>query len=94
MKTKITNAADAMEALSENFEALITGKRKPDIAREVTNNIGKMINIKKTQVVDKLRTGDKRPIAWLDDEPAISEEGKKLLDQQKQRDGIPMTFNK
>lgn len=68
MIQKITNAQDAMDALSENYEQLIMMKRKPDFAREVANNIGKMIGLAKTQVIEKMRTGDKTPVQWLADD--------------------------
>lgn len=65
MITKINNAQDAMNALSENFEMLVIGKRKPDFAREVNNGIGKMISLAKVAVIEKVRNGDNTPIAWL-----------------------------
>lgn len=65
MITKIRDADDAFSALEENFELLVTLKRKPDFSREVTNTIGKMISLAKTQSIDKIRTGDTTPIEWL-----------------------------
>ena len=67
MKTKISNSEDAMTILSENLEMLLTGKRKPDFAREVNNGIGKMISCQKTKIIERLRTGDKEPLEWFKD---------------------------
>lgn len=66
MITKIKNADDAYSALNENFEKLVTGKRKIIEAKEVNNTIGKMISIAKTQVMDLIRRSDaKSEIPWL-----------------------------
>jgi hypothetical protein len=65
MITKINNANDAMAALSENFTGMVEKKRTIALAKEVTNNIGKMVNLAKVQVVEKMRTGDKEPLVWL-----------------------------
>lgn len=91
MITKINNASDAMDALSENFELLTTGKRKPDLAREVTNNIGKMINLVKTQIVEKVRTGDSEPIQWLKSSDHIDVNA--LIEKQKERESKPLEFD-
>lgn len=63
--TQINDASDAMLALNQNFNMLVTGKRKILEAKEVNNSIGKMINLAKAQVVDALRTGNTDPILWL-----------------------------
>lgn len=62
---RINDAHDAMAALNQNYNFLVTGKRKILEAKEVNNTIGKMINIAKAQVMDALRTGNEDPIPWL-----------------------------
>jgi hypothetical protein len=63
--TTINDAHDAMTALNQNFNMLVTGKRKILEAKEVNNSIGKMINLAKAQVMDAIRTGNTDPITWL-----------------------------
>lgn len=68
MITKIKNSTDAINALNENLEGLLTGKRKLLMAKEVNNTVGKVTNIVKMELMQKMVTGDKTPLAWFTNE--------------------------
>jgi hypothetical protein len=80
MITQIANAQDALAALNENFEKLVKKERNPLMAKEVNNTIGKMTNVVKTQLAQKMWTGDRKPILWLSDSDTnkLTSEMKKL----------------
>jgi hypothetical protein len=65
MITKIYCADDAQQALNENLEGMLTGKRKLDLAKEVDNNIGKHIALVKFELADKIRMGDKTALKFF-----------------------------
>jgi hypothetical protein len=81
MITKINNPKDMQEALNENLEGLITGKRKPIIAKEVTNVCGKMLANQAQVLMYKSLIGDKMPINWFED----ANDWKKLEDKVKKQ---------
>lgn len=81
MINKIHDAKNAMEALAENFELVVTGKRSLPVATVVQKNISSMVSLAKTQVLEKLRVNDKTPLMWLwiDEQQPL----KKVVDQKK-----------
>ena len=72
MITKINDSSQAIDALNENLEGLLNGKRKQPLAKEVNNTIGKIINVVKMDLIHKTIIGDRSPSAWfVSDQKAI-----------------------
>lgn len=67
MITKINNADDALQAFNENFEGILSGKRKLPVAKEINNNLGKMMGVIKMQLMHKVIVGDRTPLQWFGD---------------------------
>lgn len=67
MLTSMKNAHEALALADQNVELLITGKRKPLIAKEINNAIGKATNVAKTVCMYNMWRGDKSvEIQWLE----------------------------
>lgn len=65
MITKISNSQDTLQALNENYEGLLTGKRKQPLAKEVNNTIGKICNVVKMELIHKQLTADRTKLTWF-----------------------------
>lgn len=66
MITTVTCSRDMRAALNENLHGLLSGKRKPQVVKEVNNTLGKMINDVKMEIMVCQLTGDRKGIAWFD----------------------------
>ena len=66
MITTITCSQDMRTALNENLHALLTGKRKPLIVKEVNNTLGKMLSDVKMEMMQNMLLGKPTTISWFD----------------------------
>jgi hypothetical protein len=66
MITTVTCSSDMRAALNENLHGLLTGKRKPDMVKEVNNTLGKMLFDVKMELMQKSLSGDRNPVHWFD----------------------------
>ena len=66
MITTITCSQDMRTALNENLHALLTGKRKPLIVKEVNNTLGKMLSDVKMEMMQNMLLGKPTKISWFD----------------------------
>lgn len=66
MKTTINGSADMRQALNENLQVLLTGKRKINTVKEVNNTLGKMLCDVKMELMCKALSGDKTGLSWFD----------------------------
>lgn len=65
MITKIKTPQDAIQALNENLEGLLTGKRKVIVVKEVNNTVGKMLDVHKLEAISKGLSKDNTPLNWF-----------------------------
>lgn len=65
MITKVENSADMRKALNENLEALLTGKRRLLLAKEVNNTLGKMLTDVKMELLQNQMSGDSNKVSWF-----------------------------
>jgi len=66
MLTTVTCSQEFRQALNENLHALLTGKRKPLMVKEVNNTLGKMITDVKMEMMQNALTGNRTVIPWYD----------------------------
>lgn len=66
MTTRVNCSADMRQALNENFDGLLTGKRKPMIVKEVNNTLGKMLTDVKMEMMQNALVGSRAMISWFD----------------------------
>lgn len=66
MITTVTNSHDMRQALNENLNGLLTGKRKPLVVKEVNNTLGKMLNDVKMEIMQNAMSGNRNQISWFD----------------------------
>lgn len=66
MITKIKDSEDYRQALNENLEGLLTGKRKPLIVKEVNNTIGKLYTDVKGELMQRSLCGDRGIATWYE----------------------------
>lgn len=64
MITTVTCSQEYRQALNENLNALLTGKRKPLIVKEVNNTLGKLITDVKMEMMQNALTGNRSIIPW------------------------------
>lgn len=67
MITEINNSRDCRQALNENLYGLLTGKRKPQIVKEVNNTIGKYLMDVKMEMMNKAMISDRTGLRWFND---------------------------
>jgi hypothetical protein len=65
MITKIENSDDMLQAVNENLDGLLTGKRKLPMAKEVNNTLGKYLGTIKMQLIYKSLIGDYSRLKWF-----------------------------
>jgi hypothetical protein len=65
MITKIRSSQDALDALNENLEGMLTGKRKLDLGKSVETNVRNNLSVIKMELMEKIRIGDKTPMEWF-----------------------------
>ena len=66
MTTTVTCSQDMRKALNENLHALLTGKRKPLIVKEVNNTLGKILSDVKMEMMQNALCGVTTRISWFD----------------------------
>ena len=71
MVTKVTNSQEIREALNENLEAILTGKRKLIVAKEVNNTLGKILNDVKMELMQNAITGNREQIGWFNNQKQL-----------------------
>jgi hypothetical protein len=81
MITSVTCSQDMRQALNENLNGLLTGKRKPLIVKEVNNTLGKMLCDVKMEMMQNALSGDRTRIGWFDRNIATSHQ----IEQKQQK---------
>lgn len=65
MITKVNGSPDFREALNENMVALVTGKRKPEIAREVNKTLKLFSEDVSNEVKNNALMGNRDGLSWF-----------------------------
>ena len=66
MLTQVNCSSEMRQALNENLHGLLTGKRKPDIVKEVNNTLGKVLTDVKMEMMQNAMMGVRVQINWFD----------------------------
>ena len=61
----MNTAREAAELLDENLSLVLKGKRDLNIGTFVQKSVSTRMQLVKTEVLEKLRVGDRTPIMWL-----------------------------